>query len=194
MIKRIPLLSLCIVSLGFVLSACGSTSATPSVSTNSPSTPSTTSVSKSIHTASVTIPDPCTLLSASDVTALLGTSMPATPGLNQGAGSGSPARSCTWGSPIDASGEVSVLVASNAPGTGVNYADTLVDSSGPSGTSVAVAGDGKIIDRAVAAGGGGVGQSIIFHKSGLTVVVAMVGGTVHQSSLVTASQHAAAIV
>jgi len=86
---------------------------------------------------------------------------------------------------------VSVLVASTDPDTGANYADTLVNSSGPSGTSVAVAGDGKIVDRAVVAGGGGVGKSIIFHKSGLTVVVAVVKNAVNQNALVAASQNAA---
>ena len=118
--------------------------------------------------------------------------MPATPGINQGTGSGLPARSCTWGSPINATGVVSVLVASTDAATGANYADTLVDSSGPVGTSVAVAGDGKIVDRAVEAGGGGVGESIIFHKNGLTVVIAVVKGAVDQNALVVASQNAAA--
>jgi murein DD-endopeptidase MepM/ murein hydrolase activator NlpD len=89
---------------------------------------------------------------------------------------------------------VSVLVASTDPGTGANYADTLVDSSGPAGTSVAVAGDGKIVDRAVVAGGGGIGRSIIFHKNGLTVVIAVVKGAVDQNTLVAASQNAAAKV
>jgi murein DD-endopeptidase MepM/ murein hydrolase activator NlpD len=86
---------------------------------------------------------------------------------------------------------VSALVASTDPGTGVNYADTLVNSSGPAGTSVAVAGDGKIVERAVVAGGGGVGKSIIFHKDGLTVVIAVVKGAVDQNALVAASQNAA---
>jgi hypothetical protein len=152
---------------------------------------STSPPSNSSAGASVTIPDPCTLLTASDITAVLGVSLPATPGINQTAGSGLPARSCTWGSPINATGVVSVLVASTDPATGANYADTLVDSSGPAGTSVAVAGDGKIVDRAVVAGGGGAGKSIIFHKSGLTVVVAVVKGTVDQNALVAASQNAA---
>src|ERR1700733_1430150 len=177
--------------LGFVLSACGSNSAAPSITTHSASASSTSPTSNSSRGASVTIPDACTLLSTSDITAVLGVSMPATPGINQGAGSGLPARSCTWGSPINATGMVSVLVASTDPDTGANYADTLVNSSGPSGTSVAVAGDGKIVDRAVVAGGGGVGKSIIFHKSGLTVVVAVVKNAVNQNALVAASQNAA---
>jgi murein DD-endopeptidase MepM/ murein hydrolase activator NlpD len=120
--------------------------------------------------------------------------MPATPGINQGASSGLPARSCTWGSPINATGVVSVLVATTDPATGANYADTLVDSSGPAGTSVAVAGDGKIVDRGVVAGGGGVGKSIIFHKNGLTVVIAVVKATVDQTTLVAASQNAATTI
>jgi murein DD-endopeptidase MepM/ murein hydrolase activator NlpD len=192
MVKRI--LPVCVVILGFALSACGSTSAAPSTTTHSGSASSTSQTSNSSGAASATISDPCTLLSASDITALLGVSVPATPGINQGAGSGLPARSCTWGSPINATGVVSVLVASTDPGTGANYADTLVDSSGPAGTSVAVAGDGKIVDRAVVAGGGGIGRSIIFHKNGLTVVIAVVKGAVDQNTLVAASQNAAAKV
>jgi murein DD-endopeptidase MepM/ murein hydrolase activator NlpD len=89
---------------------------------------------------------------------------------------------------------VSVLVASTDPDTGTNYADTLVNSSGPAGTPVAVAGDGKIVDRAVVAGGGGVGKSIIFHKNDLTLVIAVVKGAVDQNTLVAASQNAAAKV
>ena len=190
MFKRI--LPVCVVTLGFVLSACGSTSVAPSITAHSGSASSTSPTSNSSGGASITIPDPCTLLSASDITALLGVSVPATPGINQGAGSGLPARSCTWGSPIDAIGVVSALVASTDPHTGANYADTLVNSSGPAGTSVAVAGDGKIVDRAVEAGGGGVGESIIFHKNGLTVVIAVVKGAVDQNALVVASQNGAA--
>jgi murein DD-endopeptidase MepM/ murein hydrolase activator NlpD len=192
MLKRI--LPLGVVSLGFVLSACGSGTAAPSTTTHSGSASSTRPTSNSSVAASATIPDACTLLSASDITTLLGVSMPATAGINQGAASGLPARSCTWGSPINATGVVSVLVASNDPGTGANYADTLVDSSGPAGTSVAVAGDGKVVDRAVEAGGGGVGKSIIFHKNGLTVVVAVVKDAVDQTALVAASVDAAAKV
>ena len=87
---------------------------------------------------------------------------------------------------------VSVLVASTDPDTSANYADTLVNSSGPAGTSVAVAGDGKIVDRAVVAGGGGVGKSVIFHNNGLTLVIAVVKAAVDQNALVAASQNAAA--
>ena len=82
-------------------------------------------------------------------------------------------------------------MASTDPQTGTNYADTLVDSSGPAGTAVAVASNGKIVDRAVVAGGGGVGKSIIFHKGGVTVVVAVVQSAVDQNALVAASQGAA---
>lgn len=89
---------------------------------------------------------------------------------------------------------VSALVASTDPDTNANYADTLVNSSGPAGTSVAVAGNGKIVDRAVVAGGGGVGKSIIFHKNGLTLVIAVVKNAVDQNALVAASQDAAAKV
>ncbi len=192
MIKR--MLPIGIVMLGCALSACGSTSATPSATTQSVSPSSTSTTSKSSSTVSVKIPDPCTLLGASDVTALLGVSMPATPGLDQGAASGQPARSCTWGSPIDSTGEVSVLVASTDPSTGTDYADTLIEGSGSTGTSVAVAGDGKVFDEAVVAGGGGAGKSVIFHENGLTVIVAVVKDGVDQNALVTASQNAAAAV
>ena len=89
---------------------------------------------------------------------------------------------------------VSVLVATTDRATGTNYADTLVNGSGPAGTSVGVASDGKIVDRAVVAGGGGVGKSIIFHKNGVTAVVAVVKSTVDENALVTASQSAAAKV
>jgi murein DD-endopeptidase MepM/ murein hydrolase activator NlpD len=87
---------------------------------------------------------------------------------------------------------VSVLVATTDPGTGTNYADILVNGSGPAGTPVDVASDGKIVARAVVAGGGGVGKSIIFHKNGVTVVVAVVKSAVDQNALVGASQSAAA--
>jgi hypothetical protein len=59
---------------------------------------------------------------------------------------------------------------------------------------VAVAGDGKVFDEAVVAGGGGAGKSVVFHKNGLTVIVAVVKDGVDQNALVTASQNAAAAV
>lgn len=186
------LLPVCVVTIAFALGACGSTSTAPSAAKPSGSASSTSPTSNSSGGTSASIPDPCTLLNASDITAILGVGKPATPGVDQTGGSGPKARSCTWGSLLDDTGMVSVLVATTDPETGTNYADTLVNGSGAAGTPVDVASDGKIVDRAVVAGGGGVGKSIIFHKNRITVVVAVVKSAVDQNALVAASQSAAA--
>jgi murein DD-endopeptidase MepM/ murein hydrolase activator NlpD len=186
------MLPVCVVTIALSLGACGSTSTAPSTAKPSGSASSTSPTSNPSGRTSASVPDPCTLLGASDITAVLGVSKPATAGVNQTGGSGPQTRSCTWGSLLDDTGMVSVLVATTDPGTGTNYADILVNGSGPAGTPVDVASDGKIVDRAVVAGGGGVGKSIIFHKNGVTVVVAVVKSAVDQNALVGASQSAAA--
>jgi hypothetical protein len=132
------------------------------------------------------LPDPCTLLTSSDVSGL-GVSAGPTLGPKQTATDALPESSCTWGSAIDATGMVSVVV--STPHNGADAGDLL--ANGANGTSVSVGPDGKLLARAVIAGGGGIGKTIIFHKSGITVLVAKVGDNVDDGALTAAANSAA---
>jgi hypothetical protein len=132
------------------------------------------------------LPDPCTLLTSSDVSGL-GVSAGPTLGPKQTATDALPESSCTWGSAIDATGMVSVVV--STPHNGADAGDLL--ANGSNGTSVSAGPDGKLLARAVIAGGGGVGKTIIFHKSGITVLVAKVGDNVDDGALTAAANSAA---
>ena len=132
------------------------------------------------------LPDPCTLLTSSDVSGL-GVSAGPTQGPKQTATDALPESSCTWGSAIDATGMVSVVV--STPHNGADAGDLL--ANGANGTSVSAGPDGKLLARAVIAGGGGVGKTIIFHKSGITVLVAKVGDNVDDGALTAAANSAA---
>ncbi len=133
-----------------------------------------------------TLPDSCTLLTSSDVSGL-GVSAGPTLGPKQTATDALPESSCTWGSAIDATGMVSVVV--STPHNGADAGDLL--ANGANGTSVSAGPDGKLLARAVIAGGGGVGKTIIFHKSGITVLVAKVGDNVDDGALTAAANSAA---
>jgi hypothetical protein len=130
--------------------------------------------------------DPCTLLTSSEVSGL-GVSAGPTLGPKQTATDALPESSCTWGSAIDATGMVSVVV--STPHNGADAGDLL--ANGATGTSVSSGPDGKLLARAVIAGGGGVGKTIIFHKSGITVLVAKVGDNVDDGALTAAANSAA---
>jgi hypothetical protein len=132
------------------------------------------------------LPDPCTLLTSSDVSGL-GVSAGPTLVPKQTATDALPESSCTWGSAIDATGMVSVVV--STPHNGADAGDLL--ANGANGTSVSAGPDGKLLARAVIAGGGGVGKTIIFHKSGITVLVAKVGDNVDDGALTAAANSAA---
>jgi hypothetical protein len=132
------------------------------------------------------LPDPCTLLTSSDVSGL-GVSAGPTLGPKQTATDALPESSCTWGSAIDATGMVSVVV--STPLNGADAGDLL--ANGANGTSVSAGPDGKLLARAVIEGGGGVGKTIIFHKSGITVLVAKVGDNVDDGALTAAANSAA---
>jgi hypothetical protein len=132
------------------------------------------------------LPDPCTLLTSSDVSGL-GVSAGPTLGPKQTATDALPESSCTWGSAIDATGMVSVVV--STPHNGADVGGLL--ANGATGTSVSAGPDGKLLARAVIAGGGGVGKTIIFHKSGITVLVAKVGDNVDDGALTAAANSAA---
>ena len=132
------------------------------------------------------LPDPCTLLTSSDVSGL-GVSAGPTLGPKQTATDALPESSCTWGSAIDATGMVSVVV--STPHNGADAGDLM--ANGANGTSVSAGPDGKLLARAVIAGGGGVGKTIIFHRSGITVLVAKVGDNVDDGALTAAANSAA---
>jgi len=132
------------------------------------------------------LPDPCTLLTSSDVSGL-GVSAGPTLGPKQTATDALPESSCTWGSAIDATGMVSVVV--STPHNGADAGDLM--ANGANGTSVSAGPDGKLLARAIIAGGGGVGKTIIFHKSGITVLVAKVGDNVDDGALTAAANSAA---
>jgi hypothetical protein len=70
--------------------------------------------------------------------------------------------------------------------------EILYTASGDKGTAVSVGPDGRYVIRGIMAGGGGVGGTVVFHKSGLTVLVAVVGQSVSQAALVAAAQNVAA--
>ncbi len=138
------------------------------------------------------LPDPCALLSPSDVQLLIGNAKPANPGASQTAAGGPQFRSCTWGDLTDPAGLVSVMVSVTDKESQINYADILVGASGRGGTTVSVGSDGKLFaDRAIIAGGGGTGKTILFHKNGVAIVVAVTGTRISQTALVTAAQGAA---
>jgi hypothetical protein len=140
--------------------------------------------------AAASLQDPCALLSPSDVQSLIGKAKPAVPGASQTAAGGPQFRSCTWGDLLDPAGLVSVLVSATDRESQINYADILVGGSGRGGVPVSVGSDGKLFaDRAIIAGGGGVGKTVLFHKNGIAIIVAVTGAKVSQTALVTAAQN-----
>jgi hypothetical protein len=179
---------ICLASAAAGVGACGSTTTgSSSGAGNSGGQSSTTSSStSSSRSGQAALPDPCTLLTSSDVSGL-GVSAGPTLGPKQTATDALPESSCTWGSAIDATGMVSVVV--STPHNGADAGDLL--ANGANGTSVSAGPDGKLLARAVIAGGGGVGKTIIFHKSGITVLVAKVGDNVDDGALTAAANSAA---
>ena len=179
---------ICLAPVAAGVGACGSTTTgSSSGAGNSGGQSSTTSSStSSSRSGQAALPDPCTLLTSSDVSGL-GVSVGPTLGPKQTATDALPESSCTWGSAIDATGMVSVVVAT--PHNGADAGDLL--ANGANGTSVSAGPDGKLLARAVIAGGGGVGKTIIFHKSGITVLVAKVGDNVDDGALTAAANSAA---
>jgi hypothetical protein len=179
---------ICLAPVAAGVGACGSTTTgSSSGAANSGGQSSTTSSStSSSRSGQAALPDPCTLLTSSDVSGL-GVSAGPTLGPKQTATDALPESSCTWGSAIDATGMVSVVV--STPHNGADAGDLL--ANGANGTSVSAGPDGKLLARAVIAGGGGVGKTIIFHKSGITVLVAKVGDNVDDGALTAAANSAA---
>jgi len=179
---------ICLAPVAAGVGACGSTTTgSSSGAGNSGGQSSTTSSStSSSRSGQAALPDPCTLLTSSDVSGL-GVSAGPTLGPKQTATDALPESSCTWGSAIDATGMVSVVV--STPHNGADAGDLL--ANGANGTSVSAGPDGKLLARAVIAGGGGVGKTIIFHKSGITVLVAKVGDNVDDGALTAAANSAA---
>ena len=168
-----------------LLGACGSSGSSSSTSTSMSGSSSSSSSQTTTATASA-IPDPCTLVTNADLTSLTGSALALNPPTDS-----ANVRSCTWGSLTSDTGLVSVLI-SKSNSSGTDMGDVLYTSSGEKGTTVTVANDGKIVSRGIIAGGGGAGKTVIFHKSGLTVLVAVVGSDVSQESLVSAAQNVAA--
>ena len=181
-------ITICLTVVAAGVGACGSTTTgSSSGAGNSGGQSSTTSSStSSSRSGQAALPDPCTLLTSSDVSGL-GVSAGPTLGPKQTATDALPESSCTWGSAIDATGMVSVVV--STPHNGADAGDLL--ANGANGTSVSAGPDGKLLARAVIAGGGGVGKTIIFHKSGITVLVAKVGDNVGDGALTAAANSAA---
>ena len=179
---------ICLAPVAAGVGACGSTTTgSSSGAGNSGGQSSTTSSStSSSRSGQAALPDPCTLLTSSDVSGL-GVSAGPTLGPKQTATDALPESSCTWGSAIDATGMVSVVV--STPHNGADAGDLL--ANGANGTSVSAGPDGKLLARAVIAGGGGVGKTIIFQKSGITVLVAKVGDNVDDGALTAAANSAA---
>ena len=179
---------ICLAPVAAGVGACGSTTTgSSSGAGNSGGQSSTTSSStSSSRSGQAALPDPCTLLTSSDVSGL-GVSAGPTLGPKQTATDALPESSCTWGSAIDATGMVSVVV--STPHNGADAGDLL--ANGANGTSVSAGPDGKLLARAGIAGGGGVGKTIIFHKSGITVLVAKVGDNVDDGALTAAANSAA---
>ena len=185
-------ITICLTVVAAGVAACGnattgsSSGAGTSGGQSSATSSTTSSSSSSSRSGQAALPDPCTLLTSSDVSGL-GVSAGPTLGPKQTATDALPESSCTWGSAIDATGMVSVVV--STPHNGADAGDLL--ANGANGTSVSAGPDGKLLARAVIAGGGGVGKTIIFHKSGITVLVAKVGDNVDDGALTAAANSAA---
>ena len=183
--------------LTVVLAGCGSNSATNSSSTTVTPAGGITSSSSVSHatttgTAAASLPDPCTLLTAADVSTVLGVAATASKGVSQDS---PPFASCSWGSLTADSGLVSVLVSRPGGDGGIDYAAMLAGvTADPTDKPLAVGTGGKLMNRAVIAGGGGVGKTAFFKKNGITVVIGLAKTSADEAALTAAAQHASSLI
>jgi hypothetical protein len=127
--------------------------------------------------------DPCALLPAGQVTALLGSAATGTPGASSTDPSGPQFTSCQWGELTTDAGQVSVAVSVPSGDGGIDYLATLAGGTGIASTPSSVGTDGKILDAFIRPGGGGVGKTVWFTKDGRTVLVARSGSAAEAATL-----------
>jgi hypothetical protein len=181
------------VALGALFTACGSSTSSSQASGGTQNPGSATSAASTGKT--VTLPDPCKLLTATELTPLNAESTGA-----QGPGSTKATdpqyTNCHWklttADALEIEG-VNVLISTPSGEGNIDYygllAGTFVNES--STTSVPVGTDGKLIQRYFTTGGGGVGKTILFHSGKLTVVVSESGESVDAAALQRAAKHVA---
>lgn len=197
-------MSILIIGAVAVLAGCGSSTDNASSGSTSPTTPSgaskdlgdaTSSNDSGSNTGTGTgssaaaLPqDPCSLLTAPDVTSLLGSDAAGVAGPASTDPSGPMLTSCQWGNLADDIGQVSVAVSAPSGDAGIDYLGTLVAGSGLQGAPSSVGQDGQVYEAFIRPGGGGVGKSVRFTQNGLTVLVARSGASVDSPSLEAAAQ------
>jgi hypothetical protein len=168
------------VLLGVVVTACGSdepavapTSSTAEAGGSDRDT-TTTAAGDAGRSVAALPDDPCALLTADDVEALLGASVPGSPGVSSTTEGGPQFVSCGWGSVTDENGMVSLMASVPSEDLGIDFLQTVA-SAATQRTPVEVGDEGELLDVFLLPGGGGVGTSVLFRKDGLSVLVGRSG-------------------